>query len=55
MVVWIVVGVVVLALAVFAFWPRKRGIVDGSVRSARRLDQGRAENYDNPGIGGGGL
>ena len=53
MVVWIVIAVVVIALAVFAFWPRRRGIVDGEVRSSRRLDQGRVENYDNPRFGGG--
>ncbi|WP_395655909.1 hypothetical protein [Nocardioides sp.] len=53
MVVWIIVGVVVVALAVFAFWPRKRGIVDGEVRQSRRRDQGVVEPYDNPNIGGG--
>lgn len=55
MVVWVVIAVVVVALATFAFWPRRRGVVDGEVRAQRRLDQGKAENYDNPGIGGGGI
>ena len=39
---WILAAVVVLALAVYAFWPRNRGIVDGEVRRSRRRDQGRA-------------
>ena len=49
---WIIIGVVVVALAVFAFWPRARGISDRSVLDHRRRDQGQSENYDNPGFGG---
>ena len=52
MVVWILIGVAVAALAVFAFWPRRKGVVDGEVRQSRRRDQGLAEPYDNPNIGG---
>jgi hypothetical protein len=45
MVVWIVVGVVVLALAVFAFWPRKsRAYSDKRVRDSAA--QGNADLYD---------
>jgi hypothetical protein len=41
MVVWIIVGVVVLALAVFAFWPRKRAIT----RDAQNRTEGEVQNY----------
>ena len=46
MVVWIIVGIAVLGLAVYAFWPHKRGIVDGDVRRSRHRDEGTAELYD---------
>jgi hypothetical protein len=53
---WIVVAVVALALAVYAFWPRKRGIVDGEVRRSRRRTQGEVQSYSNPnGFGGTGM
>ena len=52
MLLWIVIGAAVVALAAFAFWPRRKGIVDGDVRRSRRRDQGHAEPYDNPGFGG---
>lgn len=34
--IYILVAAAVLALAVLAFWPRKGGIVDADVASARR-------------------
>jgi hypothetical protein len=48
--VWIIAGVVVLALAGFAFWPRRRGVVDSEVRQERRRDQGRIVPYDHPDV-----
>jgi hypothetical protein len=42
---WIVVAVVVVALAAFAFWPRaSRGYSDKSVRDAK--GRGDTELYD---------
>lgn len=46
-VVWIIIGLVVLGLAGWAFWPGRRGIVDGDVHRARMHDKGRVENYNN--------
>ncbi|HEY0948847.1 hypothetical protein [Nocardioides sp.] len=46
--VWIVIGVAALAAAAWAFWPRRRGIVDGDVRGLKRRGQGKVENYNNP-------
>lgn len=46
-VVWILVGIAVLGIAVWAFWPTRSGVVDGDVRRLRRLDRGRIENYNN--------
>lgn len=46
--VWIIAGIVVLAAASWAFWPRRRGIVDGDVRKLERRSQGGTENYNNP-------
>ena len=48
MVVWIVIGVVVLAIGGWAFWPHRRGVADGDVRRSQLLDQGKGENYNNP-------
>lgn len=48
MVVWIIVGIAVVALAAFAFWPREKGIRDATVRSAQRRTQGEVEHGDNP-------
>ena len=49
MVVWIVVGVVVLALAAWAFYPRRRGVVDGEVKLSRKKLQGRTGYYNSDG------
>ena len=38
---------VVLAIGAFAFWPRKRGIVDGDILSARRTTQGKTDERYN--------
>ncbi|MDI6908854.1 hypothetical protein [Nocardioides sp.] len=49
--VWIIVGIVVIvvvAAAVWAFWPSRSGIVDGDVRGLKRRSQGDVENYNNP-------
>ncbi len=43
-VVWIVIGVVVLALAGWAFYPRRRGVVDGAIGESTRNTSGRANN-----------
>ena len=48
MLLWIGVAVVAVALVAFAFWPHRRGVVDGEVRSARRTSRGKAEGYSNP-------
>lgn len=44
---YLIIAVAVLALAAFAFWPRKRGIVDADVRSARRTTHGSIEERYN--------
>ena len=46
-VVWIIIGIAVLGLAGWAFWPSSRGVVDGDVRRLRRHDRARIENYNN--------
>jgi hypothetical protein len=48
MLLWIVVAVVAVALLAFAFWPRRRGVVDGDVRRSRRRNQGQVQSYSNP-------
>ena len=48
MLLWIVVGVVAVAVLAFAFWPRGRGVVDGEVRRSRRRSQGEVQTYSNP-------
>ena len=45
---WIVVAVVVVGLGIYAFWPHRRGVVDGDVRRRVRTAKGRTENYNNP-------
>ncbi|MGY2702677.1 MULTISPECIES: hypothetical protein [unclassified Nocardioides] len=47
MVVWIVIAAVVVALAVFAFWPRQRGIVDDDVRRLKRDAAAGGQNGSN--------
>jgi hypothetical protein len=48
MVVWIIVAVVVVALAAFAFWPRKSRAYSG--KTIRDMHgQGSPDLYDNPG------
>lgn len=42
--VWIIVAVVVVAAAVFAFWPRHRGVEDGRVIGSRRTTHGGIES-----------
>jgi hypothetical protein len=49
---WIIVAVVVVALATFAFWPHRRGVVDGKVSRSRGINEGRYGSFDG---GGGGL
>lgn len=48
MLLWIVIGAVVLAIAGWAFWPGRRGIADGEICNLKRRSQGDVENYDNP-------
>jgi hypothetical protein len=54
---WIIVGVAVGALAVGAFLPRKRGIVDAEVRRRERADAARGDlqrpHRSAPNVGGG--
>jgi cbb3-type cytochrome oxidase subunit 3 len=45
MLFWILGGLIVLALAVYAFWPHKRGIVDSNVRDAERRIAGRGDYF----------
>ena len=53
MLLWIIIGIVVVAAGVWAFWPRRRGVVDGDVRRSRRTTQGKVGNYDSgTGFGG---
>ncbi|WP_395655908.1 hypothetical protein [Nocardioides sp.] len=47
MIVWIIVGVVVVALAVFAFWPRRRGVQDAAVREGKGSAAARGQNESN--------
>lgn len=51
--IWIVVAVVVLAGAVFAFWPRAKSVSDNDVRW-RKGGGAQASNYDGMGPSGGG-
>jgi hypothetical protein len=48
MLLWIGVAVVAVALVAFAFWPHRRGVVDGEVRRSRRRSQGEVQTYSNP-------
>ncbi len=48
--IWILIGIVVLALAVFAFWPRKKGVVDNAVVRGKRTTAGRGDYFG--GLGG---
>lgn len=41
------IGVVVLTIAGWSFWPGRRGIADGEIRNLKRRSQGDVENYDN--------
>lgn len=41
MVIWIVVGLLGVALLVWAFWPRRRGIADEQLRKAGWRQEGR--------------
>ena len=52
---WILVAVVAVSLAVYAFWPRRGGIDDRNARSAVNTFQGKVENWNNDrgNIGGG--
>jgi hypothetical protein len=55
MLFWIVVAVVVTGLVVYAFWPRRRGVVDGDALRSRRRDHGKGEQYNDrsgPNFGG---
>jgi hypothetical protein len=56
--IWIVVGVVAVAAAVYAFWPRAGGL-DSRVNRASAIAQGRADDYNGTSgpnnSGGGGL
>jgi hypothetical protein len=45
MVAWII-GVVVLAAVVWAFWPRRRGIADGELSRRRARAETRAARHD---------
>lgn len=51
-IVWIVVGVVVLALAGWAFFPHRRGVIDSEVKLSQKKDEGRTGYYTG---GGGGF
>ena len=46
-VVWIIIGIVVLALAVWSFFPHRRGVVDSELRLSKKKMMGRTGMYDN--------
>ena len=50
---WIALAVVLLALAVWALWPRRRGIVDGDVRRQLRQTQTDVDRFRRPDTSGG--
>jgi hypothetical protein len=53
---WILVAVVVVGLATYAFWPRRGSIDDSKARSAVNTFQGKVEQWNNDrGHIGGGL
>jgi hypothetical protein len=43
--VWIIIGAVLLAVAVYGFWPHRSGLVDNEIRLAKRRDAGRRDYY----------
>ena len=45
MVLWII-GAVVLAVVVWAFWPRRRGIADRELELKRSITEGEAGRND---------
>ncbi len=50
---WITLAVVLLALAVWALWPRRHGIVDGDVRRQLRKTQTDVDRFRRPDTSGG--
>lgn len=49
MLVWIIVGVVAVGLALFAFWPRSRGIADGELGRKRSRTEDQVRRFQNRG------
>lgn len=49
MLIWILVGVAVVALGVFAFWPRSRGIADGELGRRRSRTEDSVRRFQNRG------
>ncbi|GAA1975482.1 hypothetical protein GCM10009798_40940 [Nocardioides panacihumi] len=41
----VIAGIIVVAAAVYAFWPHDAGVVDTDVRLAKRRDVGRGDYY----------
>lgn len=51
--VWIIIGIVALGAGVWAFWPRRRGVVDAQVVHQQHVDQGFVEQHRRPDTPGG--
>lgn len=45
--VWIIISVIVVAGLVAALWPRRRGVDDAKLLSARRSTEGRMEGINS--------
>lgn len=50
---WITIAVVVLAIAAWALWPRRRGIDDADVRRQQRATQADVDKFRRPDTSGG--
>lgn len=48
-IVWIVIGVVVLTLAAWAFFPHRRGVIDSEVKLSQKKLGGRTGYYNRGG------
>ena len=42
---WIIIGVCVVAVGVYGFWPRKRGLADRELKQARSRTLGKGDYF----------